>query len=231
MEYLLKRYKKLNQKEKKGFTLVELLVVIAILAVLASVSVVGYLGFTAKAKHSNAMTELSQAKEVIRAELIDNAEHTYYFTKGTDNKWSASTTEKTTNEESQQAETNDANTTKETQPSLTLKYSENSLTYTFTDSTTINTSGTSTTTTTKASNLTWDDAFKAIFTDLATLNGSFYPTVDDEKTTITSIKYYANNSGKAQWTVSDDTLTNGDNVADKGNDENNKIVAATENNA
>ena len=214
MEYLLKRYKKLNQKEKKGFTLVELLVVIAILAVLASVSVVGYLGFTTKAKHSNAMTELSQAKEVIRAELIDNADHTYYFTKDeSDNKWSASTS-KATKDTSGQAVTED--TTTVTQPSLILKYSENSLTYTFTDST-------------STSNLTWDDAFKAIFTDLATLNGSFYPTVDDGKTTITSIKYYANNSGKAQWTVSDDTLTNGDNVVDKG-DADNKIVAATENN-
>ena len=40
-------------KKKKGFTLVELLVVIAILAVLATVSVVGYMGFTKKAHESN----------------------------------------------------------------------------------------------------------------------------------------------------------------------------------
>ena len=65
---------KLLKKTKKGFTLVELLVVIAILAVLASVSVVGYLGFTTKARNSNAMTELAQVREVLRAELIDGNE-------------------------------------------------------------------------------------------------------------------------------------------------------------
>ena len=65
---------KLLNKTKKGFTLVELLVVIAILAVLASVSVIGYLGFTTKARNSNAMTELAQVREVLRAELIDGNE-------------------------------------------------------------------------------------------------------------------------------------------------------------
>ena len=43
----------MKRKNKKGFTLVELLVVIAILAILAAVSVVGYLGFTNKAKQSS----------------------------------------------------------------------------------------------------------------------------------------------------------------------------------
>ncbi len=69
--YLMKRYKELSKKERKGFTLVELLVVIAILAVLASVSVVGYLGFTEKARNSDAVTELTQVRELMRAELID----------------------------------------------------------------------------------------------------------------------------------------------------------------
>ena len=44
----------------KGFTLVELLVVIAILAILATVSVVGYTSFIDSAKDSNAETELHQ---------------------------------------------------------------------------------------------------------------------------------------------------------------------------
>ena len=70
---------KLLNKTKKGFTLVELLVVIAILAVLASVSVVGYLGFTTKARNSNAMTELAQVKEVLRGNLIDGKNTLYYF--------------------------------------------------------------------------------------------------------------------------------------------------------
>ena len=45
---------------KKGFTLVELLVVIAILAILASVAVVGYTAFLDKANDSNAATEAHQ---------------------------------------------------------------------------------------------------------------------------------------------------------------------------
>ncbi len=62
--------------KKKGFTLVELLVVIAILAILASVSVVGYLSFTEKAKISNIETEMTQIREVIRGQLLDGSEVT-----------------------------------------------------------------------------------------------------------------------------------------------------------
>ena len=62
--------------KKKGFTLVELLVVIAILAILATVSVVGYLSFTEKAKISNAETEMAQIREVIRGNLLDGSEIT-----------------------------------------------------------------------------------------------------------------------------------------------------------
>lgn len=61
----------MKKQIKKGFTLVELLVVIAILAVLATVSVVGYTSFITKANNSNALTELKQAEEVILAEVID----------------------------------------------------------------------------------------------------------------------------------------------------------------
>lgn len=60
--------------KKKGFTLVELLVVIAILAILATVSVVGYLSFTEKAKQSKGETEMAQIREVIRGQLLDGNE-------------------------------------------------------------------------------------------------------------------------------------------------------------
>jgi len=56
-----------KQNKRKGFTLVELLVVIAIIAILATVSVVGYVGLTKKAKESNAKSELNQAKTLITA--------------------------------------------------------------------------------------------------------------------------------------------------------------------
>ena len=61
--------------KKKGFTLVELLVVIAILAILATVSVVGYLSFTEKAKQSKGETEMAQIREVIRGHLLDGSEY------------------------------------------------------------------------------------------------------------------------------------------------------------
>lgn len=55
---------------KKGFTLVELLVVIAILAILATVSVVGYTSFIQKANDSNAATELHQVVTYLESELL-----------------------------------------------------------------------------------------------------------------------------------------------------------------
>ena len=63
-----------KNNKKKGFTLVELLVVIAILAILASVSVVGYLSFTNKAKQSKCETEALQVREVINGTLMDGKE-------------------------------------------------------------------------------------------------------------------------------------------------------------
>ncbi|MBQ7873151.1 MAG: prepilin-type N-terminal cleavage/methylation domain-containing protein [Clostridia bacterium] len=47
----------------KGFTLVELLVVIAILAILATVSVVGYTSYIQNANDSVAVQELSQLRD------------------------------------------------------------------------------------------------------------------------------------------------------------------------
>ncbi|MGM9632344.1 MAG: type IV pilin protein [Eubacteriales bacterium] len=55
---------------KKGFTLVELLVVIAILAILATVSVVGYTSFITRAEQSNAETEAHQIETTIESYLI-----------------------------------------------------------------------------------------------------------------------------------------------------------------
>ena len=64
----------MKKQNKKGFTLVELLVVIAILAILATVSVVGYSQFTKKAKESNDNTELHQYVTLIQAALVDGEE-------------------------------------------------------------------------------------------------------------------------------------------------------------
>ena len=55
---------------RKGFTLVELLVVIAILAILATVSVVGYTSFINRAEQSNIETELHQIETTINSYAI-----------------------------------------------------------------------------------------------------------------------------------------------------------------
>ena len=70
---------------KKGFTLVELLVVIAILAILASVAVVGYTSFITKAEKSNAETEAHQLETAIEAVImIPGDAYVLGTTKGSD---------------------------------------------------------------------------------------------------------------------------------------------------
>ena len=62
----------MKKNTKKGFTLVELLVVIAILAILASVAVVGYTAFVKKANESKAKTELHQIVASLNADFLDD---------------------------------------------------------------------------------------------------------------------------------------------------------------
>ena len=57
---------------RKGFTLVELLVVIAILAILATVSVVGYTSFIAGAEQTAADSEAASIAEAIDVALVMN---------------------------------------------------------------------------------------------------------------------------------------------------------------
>jgi len=54
-------------KKKKGFTLVELLVVIAILAILATVSIIGYTSFIKKANKSNDEAVVAQINLILQA--------------------------------------------------------------------------------------------------------------------------------------------------------------------
>ena len=184
--------KKLFKKTKKGFTLVELLVVIAILAVLASVSVVGYLGFTTKARNSNAMTELAQVREVLRAELIDG--DTNYY------KWDNGATEVT-----KDAYSIDGTTTSGYFANgFTFKYSASSsvITITYASKGTVS--------------ATWSAVLKSAFNDLNDLKGTLYVVADN--TSITSISYVTTAGGKANWTVGTDKLEAGEeNSAVNGN--------------
>ena len=62
----------MKKNTKKGFTLVELLVVIAILAILASVAVVGYTAFVDQANNNAALQELTMLRNYMLADDYDN---------------------------------------------------------------------------------------------------------------------------------------------------------------
>ena len=64
----------IRSNKRKGFTLVELLVVIAILAILAATAVVGYTSFIKKANRSNALSELNQIRNVVTTAVIVDGE-------------------------------------------------------------------------------------------------------------------------------------------------------------
>ena len=64
----------IRNNKRKGFTLVELLVVIAILAILAAVVIVGYTSFIRKANESNALSELNQIRNVVTTAVIVDGE-------------------------------------------------------------------------------------------------------------------------------------------------------------
>ncbi|SHF42893.1 general secretion pathway protein G [Caldanaerobius fijiensis DSM 17918] len=66
-----------NVHNNKGFTLVELLVVVAIIAILAAVLVPRLLGYTDRARQARAMSDLGTMKTVIETYTADEGQGVY----------------------------------------------------------------------------------------------------------------------------------------------------------
>lgn len=64
-------------RDQKGFTLVELLVVVAIIAILAAVLLPQLMGYTTKARVSRAMSDLATMRSIVEAYCADEGKGSY----------------------------------------------------------------------------------------------------------------------------------------------------------
>jgi len=64
-----------KQKKEKGFTLVELLIVIAIIGILAAIAIPQFAKYRAKAYNSAALSDLKNARTAVEAYYADNQQY------------------------------------------------------------------------------------------------------------------------------------------------------------
>ncbi len=72
-----------NLKEERGFTIVELLIVIVVIAILAAIVIVAYNGITARANTSKAQANAVSVQKVVEAFNADNSMYPALAASGT----------------------------------------------------------------------------------------------------------------------------------------------------
>ena len=65
------KYAQFKQQAQKGFTLIELMIVVAIIGILAAVAIPAYQDYVAKSKFSAALAEVSAGMVGVDAKLLD----------------------------------------------------------------------------------------------------------------------------------------------------------------
>ncbi len=74
-EIMRKFYNRLKEKGQKGFTLIELMIVIAIIGILAAIAIPQFAAYRTKAFNAAALSDLRNFKTTMEADYADNQQY------------------------------------------------------------------------------------------------------------------------------------------------------------